>query len=193
MDGLTNEQRAKAWLASWHPSFTGKAIVNKEMRFTSVNQQFCDLLGMMPGDFLDHTFTDMTPEPQKTQDMMNAHLVVEGRSSGYLMEKQYIRADGTLTPKFMLLVVGVFDELGEFLFFVSRIILSTEITPELSDASPSRVESGLWVKFLEAAPALVKIGAGIAATISIVCWALWEMAKLTLRDGLQLWHSVPPH
>lgn len=192
MDGLTNEQRAKAWLASWHPSFTGKAIVSKEFQFLSVNQQFCDLLAMMPGDFLDHAFTDMTPEPQKTQDMLNAHLVVEGRSSGYLMEKQYIRPDGTMTPKFMLLVVGVFDTSGEFLFFVSRIILSNEIAPELTAASPSPVGSGLWVRFLEAAPAIVKIGAGVAATVSIVAWVLWEIAKLALKDGLPLWHSVPP-
>lgn len=187
MDGLDNHQRAKAWLATWNPSFTGKAIVNEDFTFRSVNQQFCDILGMQPADFLDHTFTDLTPEPIATLDRQNADLVVHGRSPGYLMRKQYLRRDKSLTPEFMLLVVGIFKNNGDFDFFASRIILATEMQNSLLELTHFQKESSLWVRFITALPMLVKISGGIAAAVGVVAWVVYEIAKLAAKDGLRLW------
>lgn len=187
MDGLDNHQRAKAWLATWNPSFTGKAVVNEDFTFRSVNQQFCDILGMQPADFLDHAFTDLTPEPIATLDRQNADLVVQGRSPGYLMRKQYRRRDKSLTPEFMLLVVGIFKETGEFDFFASRIILATEMTGSSQELTPSPKESSLWAKFITALPILVKISGGIAAAVGVVAWVIYEIARLAAKDGFRLW------
>lgn len=187
MDGLDNHQRARAWLATWNPSFTGKAIVNQDFTFRSVNQQFCEILGMQPADFLDHTFTDLTPEPIRTLDRENADLVVQGRSPGYVMRKQYRRRDDSLTPEFMLLVVGIFKENGDFDFFASRIILATEVANSLAEPIPSPKELSLWVRFIEALPMLIKISGGVAAAVGVMAWVLYEMTKLAIKDGVKLW------
>lgn len=187
MDGLNNHQRALAWLASWNPSFAGKAIVNADFTFRSVNEQFCKILRMMPSDFLNSSFTDLTQEPMKTLDRQNADLVVQGRSPGYIMRKQYQRHDGTLTPEFMLMVVGVFKKNGDFDFFVSRIILATEAEDDTQEHAQSLKGSSLWVKFITALPLLMKLAGGIAAAVGVMAWVLYEMTKLAAKEGFELW------
>jgi len=155
MDGLDSKQRALAWLATWNPSFTGKAILNKDFTFRSVNEQFCEILGVTPAELLDKKFTDITPEPDKTLDKQNAKLVIDGKSQGYLLKKIYELSDGRRVPV-LLLVAGVRKDNGDFDFFVSRIIQDIE----LSDATPTPKGRTLWEK--------------IVVAITVIAFAVYE-------------------
>lgn len=121
MDGLKANERAAAWLASWHPSFVGKAIVNPDFTFRAVNPQFCEILGVTPADLLETRFTDITPPDVREIDAKNAMLVKEGKIRSYLLEKAY-EFPHRKPVQVTLLVSGVFSPSGEFLFFVSSIM-----------------------------------------------------------------------
>jgi PAS domain S-box-containing protein len=135
-DGLTNEERAFAWLASWHPSFSGTAIVNPNFTFRAVNYQFCKILGVTPAELIDHKFTDLTPEPIKSLDLQNANLVKQKKITSYLMDKVYQFPDGKRV-EVTLLVKGVYHpKTHQFLFFVSSIM--GKDMPVLAVKSPSQ-------------------------------------------------------
>lgn len=122
-DGLsTVEERALAWLAKWHPSLEGTAIINPDFTFRAVNPQFCKILGVTPAELINHSFSDVSPEPVKTLDMDNAKLVMHGVITTYTMNKQYEMKDGRRVSV-ILLVKGVYHPLtNDFLFFVSSIL-----------------------------------------------------------------------
>lgn len=122
MDSLNHDERAYAWLASWNPSFAGKAIVNPDFTFRSVNQQFCKILGITAAELIGQKFTDLTPEPLKTLDKENAELVKQGLQESYLLPKVYEFSSGRRVDV-ILLVNGVYHpEDGNFMFFVSTIM-----------------------------------------------------------------------
>lgn len=122
MDGLNNQERALAWLASWNPSFDGRAIVNPDFTFRAINQQFCDILGVSPAELVGGTFTDITPAPIRELEIKNANLVMQGLIQSYILEKNYEMMDGRKIDV-TLLVNGVYaEDTKEFLFFVSTIM-----------------------------------------------------------------------
>lgn len=126
MDGLNQEERALAWAATWHPSFHGTAIVDKDFNFKAVNPQFCDILGITPAELIDRKFTDMTAIAQRDLDARNAKLVMDGTITCYAMPKTYEFMDGRHV-NVLLLVSGVYSASlaggkAEFLFFVSRVM-----------------------------------------------------------------------
>ena len=175
---LSYEQQAKAWLASWNPSFVGKAIVDKNFHFLEVNEQFCDLLGVTPAQILGRKFTDITPEPAKSLDMLNAKLVVEGKSPGYLMDKTYRFEDGNgqiRTIPVKLLAVGVYTETGDFDFFVSRIILDAEMTT-LKHTSQSQEGLPLLEKFRQNWHILTTF-------VGVASWVIYEVVKKLNSQG----------
>ena len=144
MDGLTNEERVFAWLASWNPSFAGKAIVNPDFTFRAVNQQFCKIVGVTPAELVGNKFTDLTPEPVKSVDMKNAMLVKRGVIQSYLLPKSYEFYNGHKVDV-TLLVNGVYHpETKDFMFFVSTIL---ERQTMKSSVVPSQMPTGLldWV------------------------------------------------
>lgn len=121
MDRLQDHERALAWHATWDPSFAGLAIVNPDFTFKSVNNQFCEILGATPGELIDQKFTDITPQPIKELDIINARLVMSQTIPSYLLPKTFEMKDGRKV-EVIFLVVGVFDREQNFLFFVSRIL-----------------------------------------------------------------------
>ncbi len=122
MDGLTDDERILAWIASWTPSFDGKAIVNPDFTFRSVNAQFCKILKVTPAELINKKFTDITPPPLRSLDQRNAELVKKNVIQSYLLPKTYEFQDGRKVDV-TLLVNGVYDqETKEFLFFVSTIM-----------------------------------------------------------------------
>lgn len=140
MDGLSNEERAYAWLASWNPSFAGKAIVNPDFTFRAVNQQFCKIVGVTPAELVGNKFTDLTPEPLRTVDKNNALLVKKGIIQSYLLPKTYEFFNGH-RANVTLLVNGVYHpETKDFMFFVSTILERQEMK---SLVVPSRMPTGL--------------------------------------------------
>lgn len=141
MDDLTLEERALAWLADWHPSFSGKAIVNPDFTFRAVNPQFCKILEVTPAELIDKKFTDITPEPIRTLDVKNANLVKKDKIQSYLLQKTYEFSDGR-RKDVTLLVKGVYHpDTRRFLFFVSSIMGKEE--DELEVQSLSQMPTGL--------------------------------------------------
>lgn len=162
MDGLSNEERAYAWLASWNPSFAGKAIVNPDFTFRAVNQQFCKIVGVTPAELVGNKFTDLTPEPVRSVDRNNALLVKKGVIQSYLLPKTYEFLNGHRV-NVTLLVNGVYHpDTKDFMFFVSTILERVEIK---SSVAPSRMPTGL-LDLIDAKKlwwtAAAAIGTGIA-------------------------------
>lgn len=139
-DGLNDEERVYAWLASWNPSFAGKAIVNPDFTFRAVNQQFCKIMGVTPGELVGSKFTDLTPEPLKSLDAKNAELVKNGVVQSYLLPKTYEFLNGQRVDV-TLLVNGVYHpDTKKFMFFVSTIMERKEMK---SLVAPSQMPTGL--------------------------------------------------
>ena len=123
MDRLNDEERALAWKASWHPSFSGVAIVNKDFTFRSANPQFCKLLGVTPADLIGHRFQDITPPNIRELDEKNAQMVIDGYIDFYLLPKSYEFARGERVDVVLLVTRAPLSSEGDFQFFVSRIML----------------------------------------------------------------------
>lgn len=169
-DGLTQEERALAWAASWHPSFSGTAVVNKDFTFRSVNPQFCKIVGVTPAELLGKNFQDITPPDIRELDISNAQLVMEGRTSSYLLPKSYEFASGKRV-NVLLLVRGVFSIEGEFLFFVSSAMLDEEKSITLP--APSPPQTSLWGFIMENAKGLFGAGAVIGG-IAVAIYKYWN-------------------
>ncbi|MCG8670221.1 MAG: PAS domain S-box protein [Pseudomonadales bacterium] len=120
-DGLTDTERALAWAASWHPSFSGIAIVDADFTFRAVNPQFCEIVGATPAEIIGESFMDITPAPIRHLDVKNARLVMAGTIESYILKKTYEFQSGRKVAV-VLLVTGVYDEEEAFKFFVSRIM-----------------------------------------------------------------------
>lgn len=164
MDGLTNEERTYAWLASWHPSFAGKAIVNPDFTFRAVNQQFCKILGVTPGELVGNKFTDLTPEPVRTLDVKNAELVKKGEIQSYLLPKTYEFYNGQRIDV-MLLVNGVYHpETKDFMFFVSTILERQQMN---STVALSQTPTGL-LSWLDSKKIVMSMLAALGLVIATV-------------------------
>jgi hypothetical protein len=77
-----------------------------------------------PAELVGQKFTDVTPVSVRALDVKNANMVMEGKISSYLMPKSYEFQSGKKVD-IILMVVGVYSEKNEFLFFVSRILEQT--------------------------------------------------------------------
>ena len=123
MDKLTDEERILAWKASWHPSFSGKAIVDKDFTFRSVNPQFCKLLGVTPAELIGSRFQDVTPPGVRELDQKNAELVAKGDIDFYMIPKRYQFSDRRVVDVVLLVNRAPSAENGDFQFFLSQIML----------------------------------------------------------------------
>lgn len=125
---LTYEEMALTLDSAWDPSFDGWAIVDADFTFRSVNQKFCELLGVTPAELIGQRFQDVTPIEMRQLEEDNAKLVMEGRISFYLLPKMY-RFSGHSQTDVVLLVTRVpRDSSKPFRFFLSRIMLDEEKT-----------------------------------------------------------------
>jgi PAS domain S-box-containing protein len=179
VDILTNRQRAAAWLATWNPSFVGKAIVSRDFKFQAVNDQFCEILGVTPAVLLEHSFEDITAPQDQKLDTDNAELVIKGKSPGYLMEKSYQFRDNH-EVKVLLMVVGVYKEDGNFYFFTSRIVEAPTKTSVDSTPSPKTLSWLAW---------MTKAWKILTVLVPVAAWVAYEVLKL-LKDGENI--TLPP-
>ena len=159
-DGLSNEERTLAWCASWNPSFAGIAIVNSDFTFRSVNPQFCDIVGVSPAELIGRRFQDVTPVGVRVLEESNAKLVMEGVIDSYLLPKSYEFTNGKKADV-VLLTKGVYSEMGEFLFFLSRIMLDQESNVKLPSLPPK--QQGVLVFVKDYSKVFIGVGTAIAA------------------------------
>ena len=146
-DKLDFTERALAWKAIWNPSFVGMGIIDRDYTFRSVNSQFCEILGVSPAELIGKKFTDLTPQPMRDLDVLNAGLIREGSSPSYLLPSCYELSNGRRVY-FLLLMVGVCDVNQDFLFYVARIIKNETVAITSTPASPqsSFQKSGTFLK-----------------------------------------------
>lgn len=172
MDGLSSDkEKALAWEATWNPSFDGKAVVNLDYTFRSVNEQFSKICGVTPAELIGQSFADITPSPIKELDLKNAKLVAKGVIKSYLLPKRYQFSNGK-EVHVILLVVGVYDKDGSFLFYVSRIVENPSVKGKASSSvSPSQMPEGL----LEYLARNSKIIGTFALAVSIVIVTVYNM------------------
>lgn len=141
-DGLIESERILAWETAWTPSFSGIAIINADFTFRAVNQQFCEILGVTPGELINNSFTDITPQPVKNLDIANAKLVRDGVIRSYFLEKYFEFSNGKKVHV-DLLVTGVYHKnTGEFLFYVTRIM--EKGTKETSNTQPQKQTKSIF-------------------------------------------------
>ena len=155
MDGLSDEERVKAWLAAWHISLDGWAIVDGDLMFRSVNPQWMQMLGVLPSEFIGRSFKDITEPHILKKDLENAELTKRGIISSYKIHKTYQFSDGE-TKKVVLLVVRVPIEGNKpFSFYLSRILLADEsdekkALEELKSklSTPPTLDNGFWMSII---------------------------------------------
>lgn len=171
MDRLTDEERILAWKASWHPSFVGMAIVNKDFTFRSANPQFCKLLGATPADLIGQRFQDITPQKIRELDQKNAQMVIDGFIDFYLLPKTYEFPNGNKVDVVLLVTRAPLSNEGEFQFFVSRIMLDEKgalLSAQTETISQSQPYSPKWTEtaadfLLKNTKIFIAIGTAIAA------------------------------
>jgi PAS domain S-box-containing protein len=160
---LTQQEKALAWKASWKTSFEGKAIVRQDFTFRAVNPQFCKIIGTTPGELLDRTFTDITPQPIKDLDIKNAELVIKRKIESYILPKTYELSSGKRV-NVILLVNGVYHPINKkFLFFVASIMSREE-------SAPSRSQSQTQIKsiLLNSKIKLTLIAGGVTILTALI-------------------------
>lgn len=122
MDKLTDQERSKAWLSDWQNPLIGKAIVEADGTFRSVNRTFCKIVGVSMAELVGKTFQDITTVDLRQLDIDNARLTMDGSQVEYVLPKTYEFADGRKVK--VLLRVGrvPFQAEEDFEFFISTIV-----------------------------------------------------------------------
>ena len=195
MDGLSNHQRAQIWMRRWNRTFVGKAIVNADFTFRSVNTQFCKIVGLTAGELIGRSFVDMTPEPIRSLDVANARLIMEGKQEHYAMPKIYQPFPGAKKVYVALQVEGVCKPDGEFDCFEIEVIELSEkeylrmVEEDIKQHSPSDLSMLFRPRgnFLASLPKYWKI-AGVIVGMS--AWVLWEITKLAAQEGKDFWQVL---
>lgn len=179
---LTQKEKSLSWDANWDPSFEGLAIVTRQFRFKRVNTQFCEILGVSESELVGYKFQDITPPPVKQLDENNAKLVIARVMECYILDKSYEFGEGE-NRRFVhvtLIAKGVFDEDGEFLHFIAK-IMEKETVSDAQDQKLTKDQEHLvdeinkdavFVFTLNKKTAISAIGAGITAGVLGVLKAL---------------------
>lgn len=96
----------------------GVALLDAQGRWLQVNRPLCQLTGYSEDELLQLDFQSITHPDDLDKDLEQARKVIAGESSGYQMEKRYLRKDGSLI--WVMLHVGRIDATAESpVYFVS--------------------------------------------------------------------------
>lgn len=100
----------------------GKCQVNEDFTFRQVNEVLCRYFQCTPAQLIGKTFTDITPEPDKTIDTDNALMVIRGQRDHYQFPKQYKLPWMEAVVYAVIDVLGIRDEGAAFLYFDVEIL-----------------------------------------------------------------------
>jgi PAS domain S-box-containing protein len=95
----------------------GTALVSPDFRFLRVNEAFCRITGYSAGEMASLDFPAITHPEDLAADVEQARRLLAGKIDQYVMEKRYIRKDGSIVWV-RLHVRGIRDEGGRFLYFL---------------------------------------------------------------------------
>lgn len=194
-DGLTNQQRARIWLRRWNRTFVGKAVVESDFTFRSVNDQFCKIIGLTPADLIGHSFADITPEPVRSLDVANARLVREGKQDHYILPKVYQMPGLQRKTYVAMMVEGVHKKDGTFDCFQSEIIelSKEEYQRMMEDIIKLHVPVELELAFRPKSSfvdSIVKYWKILATVVGVTSWVLWELMKMAAAEGKNFWQLL---
>ena len=98
----------------------GVAQVSPEGKFIEVNQRLCDLLGYSRNALVNLTLQEITHAEDFDSDLQLLDRVLQGEISNYLIEKRYIKSDGSIVWA-NLTVSLVRDDLEQPEYFIAVI------------------------------------------------------------------------
>ena len=74
----------------------GKALVQPDGKFVKVNPAMCQLLGYTEQELLERDFQGLTHPDDLSADLAHLRNLLDGKITGYQMEKRYFHRDGRL-------------------------------------------------------------------------------------------------
>jgi diguanylate cyclase (GGDEF)-like protein/PAS domain S-box-containing protein len=103
----------------------GMCLVAPDGRFLRVNPALCELFGRSEPELLATDFQHITHPDDLASDLELLQETLDGKRTGYTLEKRYLHADGGVIESF-LAVSLVRDAAGEPAHFISQIV---DLTP----------------------------------------------------------------
>jgi PAS domain S-box-containing protein len=146
MEGVAPEAKDPARLqeaearfrAAFENAPIGMALLSPDGRFLQVNRALCEVLGRGQDELLGTSWQAVThPEDRASQDALDRR-VLEGHQHAYVVEKRYLRADGT-SAWAMVSRSLVRDPVGRPLYFISQVLDISE-RREAEEALQAREE-----------------------------------------------------
>ena len=112
------EQSEKRFRVTFEQAAVGVAHVAPDGKFLRINSKFSEITGYNSDEMLALTFQDITYPDDLDNDVGHAQQLLGGESNDYVIEKRYIRKDGSII--WVNLTVSLLRaESGEPVFFVS--------------------------------------------------------------------------
>jgi PAS domain S-box-containing protein len=98
MDNLDDTKHNEAILRLFYDlPFIGMAITSPETRrWVKFNDSLCEILGYSRGELSKITWTEITHPDDLNLDVAEFEMVIRGESEGYVMDKRFIRKDGSV-------------------------------------------------------------------------------------------------
>jgi PAS domain S-box-containing protein len=111
-----SEERFRGTFAN---AAVGIAHVGLDGRWLRFNERLCEITGYSRDELSVRTFQDITHPEDLDDDLDNVNALLEGRADRYMMEKRYIRRDGS--PIWVNLTVSLMRSNGAPAYFISVI------------------------------------------------------------------------
>jgi PAS domain S-box-containing protein len=143
--------------ATFENAAVGIAHVAPDGAWLDVNQRLCEIVGYSRDEIIAKTFQDITHPDDLEADLECVNNLLKGEANSYMMEKRYLRKDGSIVWA-NLTVACVRDGEGKIKYFVSVIediskrMIAEKAQREVAHRLQNALEAGglgAWVLDLE--------------------------------------------
>jgi PAS domain S-box-containing protein len=140
----TLRQSEAKFRATFDNAAVGIAHVGPDGSWLDVNQRLCEILGYSHDEIVAKTFQDITHPGDLEADLDCVNKLLVGQADSYMMEKRYIRKNGTIVWA-NLTVACVRDGEGKIDYFVSVVedISARKAAEKAQDEAKRRLQNAL--------------------------------------------------